>query len=126
MTPGQAIEPGLGFDERGNRDRRVVHQPLADPGDVRDNLDPEIAQMAGRAYTGAQQMRRRVDCPRRDDHLPAGLTYAELGLLAVDQRLDADATRPLEQQLLDLRQRPDRQIVAPAGPRIEIADRRRA
>src|SRR5260370_16151241 len=81
--------------------------------------------MAGRAYTGAQQMRRRVDCPRRDDHLPAGLTYAELGLLAVDQRLDPDAARPLEQQPFDLGQGRDRQIVAQPGPRVEIADRRR-
>jgi hypothetical protein len=39
----------------------VVHQPLADPRDVGDDLDPEIAQMTRRADAGAQQMRRRMD-----------------------------------------------------------------
>ena len=77
--------------------------------------------MAGRPDAGAQQMRRRMDRARRDDDLAA----AELGLSSVDQRLDADAARPFEQQLLDLRQGRDRQIVAQPGARIEIADRRR-
>ena len=55
---------------------------------------------------------------------PAGFTRNSVSL-PVDQRLDADATRSLEQQLLDLGQGRDRQIVAQPGYRIEIADRRR-
>ena len=121
MAPGHAIEAALGLDEGRDRDRRVVHQPLADPRHMRHDLDPEIAQMAGRTDPGAQQMRRRMDRPRRDDNFAA----TELGFLAVDRRLDADAASSLEQQLLDLGQRRDRQIIAQASSRIEIADRRR-
>ena len=50
--------------------------------------------------------------PRRDDHLAA----AKLGLPALDQRLDADAARALEQQLLDLRLGRDRQVRARRVP----------
>jgi hypothetical protein len=63
----------------------VVHQSLTNPRYVRHDLDPEIAQVAGRPDAGAQQVRRRVDRPGRDDHLPSGLAYAEFGLLAVNQ-----------------------------------------
>src|SRR5712692_4072415 len=66
-------------------------------------------------------MRWRMDGPRRDDHLAT----AELRLLTVDQCLDADAARSLEQQRPDLRQGGDRQIVAQPRPGYEIADRRR-
>src|SRR5438270_13595998 len=86
-----------------------------------DDLDAEITQMTGRPDTGAQQMRRRVDRPRRHDYLAA----AEFGLPTVDERLDADAARPFEQQLLNLGKSRDREIVAQPGPGIEVADRRR-
>ena len=103
----------------------MVHQPLADPRHIGDDLDAEIAQVAGRADARAQQMRRRMDRPRRDDDLAPRLVYAELGLLAPDQRLDPDAARTLEQQLLDLGLGRDRQIVPQPRAGIEIADRRR-
>ena len=71
----------------------MVHQPLADPRHVCCDLDAEIAQMTRRPDPGAQQMRRRMDRPRRDDDFMP----AEFGLPAVDQRLDPDAARPFEQ-----------------------------
>ena len=51
----------------------MVHQPLADPRHIGHDLDAEIAQIAGRADPGAQQMRRRMDRPRRHDDLAPGL-----------------------------------------------------
>src|SRR5215472_3810325 len=66
-------------------------------------------------------MRGRMDRARRDDDF----TAPELRLLAFDERLHADATRPFEDQPLDLRERRDLQILAQPGARIEIADRRR-
>ncbi len=56
---------------------------------------------------------------------PRELADAEFGLPALDQRLDPDAARALEQQPFDLGLGRDRQIVAQPRPRIEIADRRR-
>src|SRR5215469_13366786 len=69
MAPGYPVEAAIGLDKRRDRDRRVVHQPLADPRHLRHNVDPEITQMAGWPDSGAQQMRRRMDRPRRDDNL---------------------------------------------------------
>ncbi len=111
----------FGLDEGRNRDRRVIHQPLADPRDVGHDLDPQVAQLAGGPDAGTQQVRGRMDRARRDDDFAA----AELGFLAVDQRLDGDAAGAFEQQLLDLGQGRYRQIVAQSGAGIEIADRRR-
>ena len=68
---------------------------------MRDDLDPEIAQVTGRPDAGSQQMRRRMDRARRDDDLAPGLAYAELGLLAIDQRFDPDTSSAFKQQLLD-------------------------
>ena len=61
MPAGQAVEPSLRLHEGRHRYRRVVHQPLSDAGEIGAHLDPEIAQLAGRADAGAQQMRRRMD-----------------------------------------------------------------
>ena len=121
VPAGQSVEPVVGLDERGDGYRRVVHQPLADAGDMRHDLDPEIAEVTGRPDSGPQQMRGRMDRTRRDDDLAT----PELGFLAVDERLHADAARPLEQQLLNLGKSGDRQIAAQPGSRIEVADRRR-
>src|SRR5690348_2507053 len=96
----------------------MVHQPLAHTRHMRDDLDPEIAQVTGRPNASAQQMRGRVDRARRNDHFAA----AELGILAVDQGLYADATLPLENELLDLGQSRDRQVAAQPRAGIEIAD----
>src|SRR5437660_10957335 len=53
------------------------------------------------------------------------LAAAEFLLPAVDLRLDADAARALEQELLDLRVGRDRQVGAAACLAIEIAHRGR-
>src|ERR1700680_3744135 len=60
-----------------------------------------------------------MDRAARQDDLAA----AEFLFPAVDLRLDPDAARTLEQQLLDLRVGRDRQIGAPARVAIEIAHR---
>ena len=99
----------------------MVHQPLANPRHVCHDIDPEIAQVRGRPDPGTQQMGRRMDRARRDDDL----TAAKFGFPALEQRLDADAARPLKQELLDLGQGGNRQIAAQPGGGIEIADRRR-
>src|SRR6516162_9413882 len=125
MASGHVVEPRLGLDERRYRDRRVVHQPLSHPRDIGDNLDPEIAQISGWADARTQQMRRRMNRPRRYDDLAATLVHAELGFLALDQGLHADAARALETQLLDLGFGRDRQIVAQPRPGAKIPDRPR-
>ena len=49
----------------------MVHQPLADARYMRDDFDPEIAEVTGRPDTGPQQVRWRVDRTRRNDDLAA-------------------------------------------------------
>ena len=109
-------------DEGGQRDRRMIHQPLADAG----------------------QGRRPRECPSRADGRPgrcrracrwAGVWMApddritsrgaELLLLAVDHRLHADAARALEQQRLHLGVGRDGEVGPLARLGIEIAHRRR-
>ena len=99
----------------------MVHQALADALEAHQHRNAHVAEMPDRADAGAQQMRRRVDRAAREDHLAA----AELLLAAVDHRLDADAARALEQQLLHLRVGRDRQVGALARLAIEIAHRGR-
>jgi hypothetical protein len=53
VAPGHVAQPALGLDKGRDRDRGVVHQPLADPRHMRHDLDAEIAQMAGRPDPGA-------------------------------------------------------------------------
>src|SRR6516225_7539527 len=120
MAPGHVVEPRLRLDERRYRDRRVVHQPLSHPRHIGDNLDPEIAQISGWADARTQQMRRRMNRPRRYDDLAATLVHAERGFLAPDQHLHADATPALETQRLDLGLGRDRQIVTQPRAGIEI------
>ena len=54
--------------ERRQRDRGMVHQPLADAGQGGDHRDAHLAEMADRADAGAHQMGRRMDGARRQDH----------------------------------------------------------
>ena len=99
----------------------MVHQALADAGEARQHRNPHVPEMPDRADAGAQQMRRRMDRAGREDDFAA----AELLLAAIDQRLDADALRAFEQQLLHLRVGRDRQVGALARGAIEIAHRGR-
>ena len=72
--------------------------------------------MPDRSDAGAQQMRRRMYRAAREDDFAA----AELLLAAIDQRLDADASRAFEQQLLHLRLGRYGQVGALACLAIEI------
>ncbi len=54
--------------ERGQRDRRMVHQSLADAGQGGDHGDAHVAQVPDRADAGAHQVGRRMDGARRQDH----------------------------------------------------------
>ena len=99
----------------------MIHQPLADARQPHQDRNAHFLEVPDRSDAGAQQMRRRMDRTAGEDDLAA----AELLLLAIDQRLDADAARALEQQLLDLRVGRDRQVGALAGFAIEIAHRGR-
>ena len=92
------------------------------PGSMRDDLDAEIAQMARPARSPARS-RCAGEWIAPDETMTS--FAAELRLAAVDQRLDADAARALEQQLGDLGLGRDRQVVAQPRAVIEIADRRR-
>ena len=122
MPAGQAVEPASGLmnDETEIDGWSISRWPT--PGTCATTSIPRSRRWPAGPIAGAQQMRRRMDRARRDDDLAA----AELGLLAFDQRLDADAARALEQQLAE----PavigrDRQVAAQPGAGIEIADRRR-
>ena len=70
--------PRFGFQERGERDRGVIHQPLADAEQRVPHRNTEIAKVAARSDAGAHQMRRRVDGAGRENDLAA----AELRQLA--------------------------------------------
>src|SRR4051812_22346266 len=70
-------------------------------------------------------MRRRMDRARRNDDLTMIWIDAELGLAALDERLDADASQPVEHEAGHLRLGRDRQVRAAARLGIEIADRGR-
>ena len=83
--------PGL-LDERGERDGWVIHEPPADPLEMRQNRNAEIAQVSARADTRAQQMRRAMDRPARQDHL-VGAKFAHG---SIDLCGDADATPALD------------------------------
>ena len=99
----------------------MVHQALADAGEARQHRNAHVPEVPDRSDPGAQQMRRRMDRAAREDDLAA----AELLLAAIDQRLDADALRAFEQQLLHLRLGRNRQVGALARRAIEIAHRGR-
>ena len=119
MAAGDLVpDPGPGLDEGGDGDRGVVHQSLADSGQIRARLDAELGERHRRADSGPEQMRRRVDRARGDDDL----ARSELFRPARHLGLDADAAGALEQQLLDLRVGRDLQVLAQPGARIEIAD----
>src|ERR1700752_3831504 len=97
------------------RDRGMIHQPLADAFKAHQNWNAHLLEMPDRTDTGPQEMGRRVDRAAGEPDLAA----AELHLLAVDQCLDADAPRTLEQELPDLRLRRDGQVRALARLAVE-------
>ena len=121
MPAREAVgDAGVALHERGERDRGVIHQALADAEQGAAHGDAEVAQVAGGADAGAHQVGGRVDGAGREDHL----VRAEFPFLAVDPRLDADALQAIEQQFGDLRLAGDRQVLAPAHVTAEITDRR--
>src|SRR5262249_49346080 len=106
------------LQERGDRYRRMVHQPLTNAGAARAYLDAKVAKMPDRPDPGPQQHRRRMDGAAAQDHLVA----AKFRRLAFDHRTNADAARVLEQKLRNLCIGNHRQIVALPYRRAEIAD----
>src|SRR6516165_706488 len=97
MVPSQAIEPIFGLDKGRDRDRGMVHQPLADARDMRDDIDPKIPQVPSGPDPSTEQVCWRMDRAGTDDDL----TAMKFGLLAADQGFDADAPYPVEHQLRD-------------------------
>ena len=65
----ELVHARVRLDIGRDRDRGVVHQALADAGEARAHLDPQVLQMPDRSDAGAQQMRRRMDGAARQDHL---------------------------------------------------------
>ena len=114
----ELVDARVRLDVGRDRDRRVVHQALADAGERRAHLDAQVLQMPDRPDAGAQQMGRRVDGAAGQDHL----ARPELRARALHVRDHADAALALEQQLGHLRVGRDRQVGALARGGIEIAD----
>ena len=121
MAAGVLVDARVRLDIGRDRDRGVIHEALADAGQGRAHLDPQVLQVPDRADAGAQQVGRRVDGAAREDHL----ARPELLARALDVRHHADAAPALEQQLGHLRVGRDRQVGALARGRIEVADGRR-
>ena len=97
--PGSGGGTGL---RRGVDDRRehVVVQVAPDAGQVGDDVDPEAAELVGRADAREQQQLRRLDRAGADDDLALGADPLDR---AVPDDLDADAARALEEQPLRVR-----------------------
>src|SRR4029079_6460391 len=99
----------------------MIHQALTDALEARDDRNAQILQLPDRADAGAQEMRGRMDrATGKNNFMSPHSRFA-----AVDIRLDADAARALEQQLLDMRMGQDRQVGEGTRFAVEIAHRRR-
>jgi hypothetical protein len=61
MPAGEAVHPRFRLQEGRDRDRWMVHQPLADAGHVGDHVDAQRLQRHRRTDAGSEEMRRRVD-----------------------------------------------------------------
>src|SRR6202035_2444960 len=94
VASGVLIHARAATDEGRQRDRGMIHQPLADALKAHQNRNAHLLEVPDRADAGAQQMRRRVDRAAREHDLAA----AELLFAAVDLSPDADAARALEQE----------------------------
>ena len=119
VAPRVLVHARVGPDVGRQRDRGMIHQPLADAGQGGDHLDAHVAQMPDRSDARAQQMRRRMNRAARQDHL----ARAELGVGAVDRGGDADTTRAVEDQRLHLRVGRDAEVGPLARGGVEVAHR---
>ena len=121
VPPRMFAQARAALDEGGQRNRGMVHQPLADAGQARDDGNAEFGELTHRPDAGPHQMSGRVYGAAGQDDLAA----TELLLLAADHRRHADAARALEQQRHDLGVGRDREVGALARLGVEIAHRRR-
>src|SRR5829696_10274861 len=88
----------------------MVLEMGADAGQVRDDRDPERAQVVG--WSDARELKelRRVECAAGQDHLAGG---NRLGPSAPPLDLDPGGPTPIEVDLRDERIRTDAQIPPP-------------
>ena len=91
-------------------DLEVVLEVLPHPGQVRDDVDPERAELAGGADAGQLKQLRRVDRAAADDHLARVHRAAAAPAAAV---LHAGRARALEHDPRGERARLDLEVLAP-------------
>src|SRR5690606_37066283 len=101
---GDAVKRAYTRDLDHDAQLQVILQVFAHPGQRMPNLDARLAQLRRLADAGQLQQLRRVDRPGAQRDFAPGTHFAAIA------QPHPDATRPVEQQALDVRTRGHAQV----------------
>jgi len=119
VAPHVVRQSRIGSDEGRNADGRMVHQVLADAGEVVPDFDSHVLEVPRGADAVAHQHSGRMDGATGENDL----ARPERLLLALVLGNHADAAQPFEDQRFYLGFRLDPQVLTQAHTWVEIADR---